>query len=151
MFSKNVSHFPAVSFLSLILLVRQRRRARDAYERVVETGPVGHPSLLLQHPLPPQGPPDNPRNGVRPHHPDLYYNRTRPPSRSVSAYQQALYLLPNPKEDPKLWYETSILYDRYGSLDHAEEAFSSVFRMRKGQLVSLSPIATHLINLVYKI
>ncbi|KAF9457460.1 hypothetical protein BDZ94DRAFT_1292387 [Collybia nuda] len=49
--------------------------------------------------------------------------------KAYSAYQQALYLLPNPKEDPKLWYGIGILYDRYGSLDHAEEAFSSVLRM----------------------
>jgi tetratricopeptide (TPR) repeat protein len=58
--------------------------------------------------------------------------------KAYSAYQQALYLLPNPKEDPKLWYGIGILYDRYGSLDHAEEAFSSVLRMCKGQLVLLS-------------
>ena len=51
---------------------------------------------------------------------------------AYAAYQQALYLLPNPKEDPKLWYGIGILYDRYGSLDHAEEAFSSVLRMDKG-------------------
>lgn len=44
------------------------------------------------------------------------------------AYQQALYHLPNPKE-PKLWYGIGILYDRYGSLEHAEEAFASVVRM----------------------
>ena len=37
------------------------------------------------------------------------------------------------QEDPKLWYGIGILYDRYGSLDHAEEAFSSVLRMCKGQ------------------
>jgi glucose repression mediator protein len=36
------------------------------------------------------------------------------------------------QEDPKLWYGIGILYDRYGSLDHAEEAFSSVLRMCKG-------------------
>ena len=47
-------------------------------------GPVCHPSLLLQHPLPPQGPPDDLRNGIHFCHPDLYYNCTRPPSRSVS-------------------------------------------------------------------
>jgi glucose repression mediator protein len=69
--------------------------------------------------------------------------------KAYSAYQQALYLLPNPKvilhqlhfhvpnrsfskEDPKLWYGIGILYDRYGSLDHAEEAFSSVLRMDSG-------------------
>lgn len=49
--------------------------------------------------------------------------------KAYTAYQQALYNLPNPKEDPKLWYGIGILYDRYGSLDHAEEAFSSVLRM----------------------
>lgn len=27
-----------------------------------------------------------------------------------------------------MWYGIGILYDRYGSLDHAEEAFSSVIR-----------------------
>ncbi|KAH7907526.1 TPR-like protein, partial [Hygrophoropsis aurantiaca] len=51
--------------------------------------------------------------------------------KAYSAYQQALYLLPNPKEDPKLWYGIGILYDRYGSLDHAEEAFASVLKMDK--------------------
>lgn len=48
---------------------------------------------------------------------------------AYSAYQQALYHLPDPKE-PKLWYGIGILYDRYGSLDHAEEAFSQVMRMQ---------------------
>ncbi|KAJ9067417.1 glucose repression mediator protein [Entomophthora muscae] len=48
--------------------------------------------------------------------------------KAYSAYQQALYHLPNPK-DPKLWYGIGILYDRYGSLDHAEEAFFSCHRM----------------------
>lgn len=52
--------------------------------------------------------------------------------KAYSAYQEALYLLPNPKEDPKLWYGIGILYDRYGSLDHAEEAFASVLQMDKG-------------------
>nr|CAG8488202.1 3591_t:CDS:10 [Entrophospora candida] len=47
---------------------------------------------------------------------------------AYNAYQQALYHLPNPRE-PKLWYGIGILYDRYGSLDHAEEAFSQVLRM----------------------
>ena len=72
--------------------------------------------------------------------------------KAYAAYQQALYLLPNPKvcahtptlatsslpltfsqEDPKLWYGIGILYDRYGSLDHAEEAFASVLKMDKGR------------------
>ncbi|KAF8323076.1 TPR-like protein [Clavulina sp. PMI_390] len=48
--------------------------------------------------------------------------------RAYMAYQQALYFLPNPK-DPKLWYGIGILYDRYGSLDHAEEAFTSTLSM----------------------
>ncbi|KAI7888927.1 uncharacterized protein EV154DRAFT_539067 [Mucor mucedo] len=47
---------------------------------------------------------------------------------AYGAYQQALYHLPNPK-DPKLWYGIGILYDRYGSLEHAEEAFSAVMKM----------------------
>lgn len=50
---------------------------------------------------------------------------------AYSAYQQALYYLPDPKE-PKLWYGIGILYDRYGSLEHAEEAFSQVMRMEPG-------------------
>ncbi|KAI8149813.1 hypothetical protein BJV82DRAFT_504241 [Fennellomyces sp. T-0311] len=44
------------------------------------------------------------------------------------AYQQALKYLDNPR-DPKLWYGIGILYDRYGSLEHAEEAFSAVIKM----------------------
>ena len=28
-----------------------------------------------------------------------------------------------------MWYGIGILYDRYGSLEHAEEAFSQVMRM----------------------
>ncbi|GAA6029122.1 hypothetical protein JCM8097_001610 [Rhodosporidiobolus ruineniae] len=48
--------------------------------------------------------------------------------KAYSSYQQALYYMPNPHE-PKLWYGIGILYDRYGSLEHAEEAFSSVIRM----------------------
>ncbi|KAI9792447.1 MAG: hypothetical protein M1816_002331 [Peltula sp. TS41687] len=48
---------------------------------------------------------------------------------AYSAYQQALYHLRDPKE-PKLWYGIGILYDRYGSLDLAEEAFSQVMRMQ---------------------
>ena len=39
-----------------------------------------------------------------------------------------MFHLPNPKE-PKLWYGIGILYDRYGSFEHAEEAFSAVIRM----------------------
>lgn len=39
------------------------------------------------------------------------------------------------QDDPKLWYGIGILYDRYGSLDHAEEAFASVLRMNQGMRV----------------
>lgn len=35
-----------------------------------------------------------------------------------------------PFQEPKLWYGIGILYDRYGSLEHAEEAFSQVMRMQ---------------------
>lgn len=64
---------------------------------------------------------------------------------AYAAYQQALYYLPDPKvccplplhvwitndiQEPKLWYGIGILYDRYGSLEHAEEAFSQVMRMQ---------------------
>lgn len=49
-------------------------------------------------------------------------------TKAYTSYQQALYHLRDPKE-PKLWYGIGILYDRYGSLDHAEEAFSQVLRM----------------------
>ncbi|KAI0025109.1 hypothetical protein F4780DRAFT_722274 [Xylariomycetidae sp. FL0641] len=48
---------------------------------------------------------------------------------AYAAYQEAISRLPNPKE-PKLWYGIGILYDRYGSLDHAEEAFSQVMQMQ---------------------
>ena len=34
------------------------------------------------------------------------------------------------RQEPKLWYGIGILYDRYGSLEHAEEAFSQVMRMQ---------------------
>lgn len=42
--------------------------------------------------------------------------------KAYQAYQSALSHLPNPK-DPNLWYGIGLLYDRYGSLDHALEAF----------------------------
>ncbi|EGS23748.1 uncharacterized protein CTHT_0004500 [Thermochaetoides thermophila DSM 1495] len=47
---------------------------------------------------------------------------------AYNAYQNALVHLPSPK-DPRLWYGIGILYDRYGSLDHAEEAFANVMAM----------------------
>ena len=47
------------------------------------------------------------------------------------------------QENPKLWYGIGILYDRYGSLDNAEEAFSSVLKMDKGTVHSLD-LSLHL-------
>ncbi|ORX86484.1 TPR-like protein, partial [Basidiobolus meristosporus CBS 931.73] len=44
------------------------------------------------------------------------------------AYQQALNHLPHPRA-PKLWYGIGILYNRCHSLEHAQEAFSTVLRM----------------------
>ena len=51
------------------------------------------------------------------------------------------------QENPKLWYGIGILYDRYGSLDNAEEAFSSVLKMDKGRLIYSTPIL-HLIQVI---
>ncbi|KAF9920219.1 glucose repression mediator protein [Linnemannia zychae] len=48
--------------------------------------------------------------------------------KAYAAYQNALVHLPNPK-DAKLWFGIGILYDRYGSVEHAEEAFSAVLRI----------------------
>lgn len=56
---------------------------------------------------------------------------------AYDAYQNALFHLPSPKEDAKLWYGIGILYDRYGSLQHAEEAFSSVLKMDQSTLFKL--------------
>lgn len=33
------------------------------------------------------------------------------------------------QQDPNLWYGIGILYDRYGSFEHAEEAFTAVLKM----------------------
>lgn len=40
------------------------------------------------------------------------------------------HILTDVSKEPKLWYGIGILYDRYGSLDHAEEAFSQVMQMQ---------------------
>lgn len=45
--------------------------------------------------------------------------------KAYQAYQSALCHLPNPR-DPNLWYGIGLLYDRYGSLDNALEAFLAV-------------------------
>lgn len=47
--------------------------------------------------------------------------------KAYAAYQKALHFLQSPK-DPNLWYGIGILYDRLGSLEHAEDAFSAVLR-----------------------
>jgi hypothetical protein len=44
------------------------------------------------------------------------------------------------QQEPKLWYGIGILYDRYGSFEHAEEAFSSVLRMEPSESLLLSSI-----------
>lgn len=66
---------------------------------------------------------------------------------AYAAYQSALVNLRSPRvssaasgslgssntntaQEPKLWYGIGILYDRYGSLEHAEEAFSQVMQMQ---------------------
>lgn len=48
--------------------------------------------------------------------------------RAYTCYQQAIAKAVK-KDDPKLWYGIGILYDRYGSVEHAEEAFASVLRL----------------------
>jgi tetratricopeptide (TPR) repeat protein len=50
--------------------------------------------------------------------------------RYVGCAQYTLtYIILTIVQEPKLWYGIGILYDRYGSLEHAEEAFSQVMRM----------------------
>jgi glucose repression mediator protein len=44
------------------------------------------------------------------------------------------------QQEPKLWYGIGILYDRYGSFEHAEEAFSSVLRMEPSKSSSFASI-----------
>ena len=57
--------------------------------------------------------------------------------RAYAAYQQGLnslsnvlislrFLLTYQAQDPDVWYGIGLLYDRYASFDHAEEAFSNV-------------------------
>ncbi|KAJ2347267.1 glucose repression mediator protein, partial [Coemansia sp. RSA 2618] len=48
--------------------------------------------------------------------------------KAYQAYQNALNSLEEAKE-PKLWYGIGIMYDRYCSYDHAEEAFMGVLSM----------------------
>ncbi|KAH8913865.1 TPR-like protein [Atractiella rhizophila] len=54
-------------------------------------------------------------------------------TKAYESYQQALFHMKDPRvHEPKLWYGIGILYDRYGSLDHVEEAFSSVIKLDPG-------------------
>jgi Tfp pilus assembly protein PilF len=48
--------------------------------------------------------------------------------KAYTAYQQALIHIREP-HDPFLWYGIGVLYDRYGSADHAREAFEAVLSM----------------------
>ncbi|KAL9654244.1 hypothetical protein ABK040_010276 [Willaertia magna] len=54
--------------------------------------------------------------------------------KAYTAYHQAIYnakLQNKTKQDPHLWYGIGILYERYSSLENAEEAFRSVLKMDK--------------------
>ncbi|KAH7321124.1 hypothetical protein B0I35DRAFT_428626 [Stachybotrys elegans] len=57
------------------------------------------------------------------------YLMTENLQKAYDAYQQALMNLRDAK-DPMLWYGIGILYDRYGSYDYAEEAFSQVMQIQ---------------------
>ena len=67
-------------------------------------------------------------------------------SSSVALHHVLNFFASASQEDPKLWYGIGILYDRYGSLDHAEEAFSSVLKMDKGMW---RPARLHAVNSVF--
>ena len=47
---------------------------------------------------------------------------------AFNAYQQALNYLETPK-DSNLWYAIGVLYDKYASYEHAEEAFTAALKM----------------------
>ncbi|EJT99045.1 hypothetical protein DACRYDRAFT_24125 [Dacryopinax primogenitus] len=70
--------------------------------------------------------------------------------KAYSSYQQALYCLASPT-NVKLWYGIGILYDRYGSLEHAEEAFTSVLRMEEGKPSSFNTNEVYFrLGVIYK-
>ncbi|KAI1432358.1 hypothetical protein GGR50DRAFT_689009 [Xylaria sp. CBS 124048] len=105
----NPNSVPAMNSISLILRTREEfQRAVEFLQAILKIdaqngevwGSLGHCYLMMD---------------------DL--------QQAYAAYQNALINLANPKE-PKLWYGIGILYDRYGSLDHAEEAFSQVMQMQ---------------------
>lgn len=58
--------------------------------------------------------------------------------KAYNCYQQAIINSVDSKNEPKLWYGIGILYDRYGSLEHAEEAFASVIKMDPSAFALLS-------------
>lgn len=70
-------------------------------------------------------------------------------SRAYSCYQQAIAKAIK-KDDPKLWYGIGILYDRYGSVEHAEEAFASVLKLDPSESRFLSCSFPRLSNLDYQ-
>lgn len=45
-----------------------------------------------------------------------------------TAYQYAMYNNPMSQKDPNMWYGIGQLYERLGSLDHAQESFEAVLR-----------------------
>ena len=50
--------------------------------------------------------------------------------KAYTSYQQALQHVSNPKS-PELWYGIGVLYDRYGSAEHARDAFEAVLAMNE--------------------
>ncbi|GAB9466903.1 hypothetical protein Gpo141_00004267 [Globisporangium polare] len=45
-----------------------------------------------------------------------------------TAYQYAMYNNPTSQKDPNMWYGIGQLYERLGSLEHAQESFEAVLR-----------------------
>lgn len=106
---QNPNSIPAMNAISLVLRTREEfKQAAEWLNQILKLDPrngeawgsLGHCHLMMD---------------------DL--------QAAYAAYQSALENLRNPKE-PRLWYGIGILYDRYGSLDHAEEAFSRVMQMQ---------------------
>jgi len=57
-------------------------------------------------------------------------NLQNPKVRSVGCAELRVVANTDRMQEPKLWYGIGILYDRWGSLEHAEEAFSQVMQMQ---------------------
>lgn len=83
----------------------------------------------LTPPLRPLLPDDgqSPRSILRLSASTLSFDRSKGMSTSLAHFLRNI--VANRHQEPKLWYGIGILYDRYGSLEHAEEAFSQVMRM----------------------